>query len=143
MDDFLLRFGTCTSATDASQCHFSVVREGLIVALLSIGTLIGALLGARFVSPIKTPASTLQTSHLIVQSCRSARTSMGYDLGMLCLHRRRCRPTHFGARVATICRRPSYQWYRSWCSQCSSTHGELLSSTRMNAAMMCPSVVPS
>ncbi|KAI0781709.1 general substrate transporter [Irpex lacteus] len=47
MDDFLLRFGTCSSATDASQCHFSVVREGLIVALLSIGTLIGALLGAK------------------------------------------------------------------------------------------------
>ncbi|TCD71050.1 hexose transporter hxt1 [Steccherinum ochraceum] len=47
MDDFLLRFGTCTSATDASQCHFSDVRAGLIVALLSIGTLIGALLGAK------------------------------------------------------------------------------------------------
>ena len=49
MDDFLLRFGTCSASapTDASQCHFSVVREGLIVALLSIGTLIGALLGAK------------------------------------------------------------------------------------------------
>lgn len=47
MKDFLLRFGTCTSLTDSSTCHFSIVREGLIVALLSIGTLIGALLGAK------------------------------------------------------------------------------------------------
>ncbi|KAI0781707.1 general substrate transporter [Irpex lacteus] len=47
MDDFLLRFATCSSATDASMCHFSITREGLIVSLLSIGTLIGALLGAR------------------------------------------------------------------------------------------------
>ncbi|KAI0086841.1 general substrate transporter [Irpex rosettiformis] len=47
MDDFLLRFATCSSATDASTCHFSITREGLIVSLLSIGTLIGALLGAR------------------------------------------------------------------------------------------------
>ncbi|KDQ58074.1 hypothetical protein JAAARDRAFT_193541 [Jaapia argillacea MUCL 33604] len=46
MDDFLLRFGTCSSATNASTCSFSVVRQGLIVALLSIGTLIGALIGA-------------------------------------------------------------------------------------------------
>ena len=47
MSDFLERFGTCTTPGDASTCSFSVVREGLIVALLSIGTLIGALLGAK------------------------------------------------------------------------------------------------
>jgi hypothetical protein len=45
MDDFLLRFGTCTGST-ADSCEFSVVRSGAIVGLLSIGTLIGALLGA-------------------------------------------------------------------------------------------------
>ena len=49
MDDFLLRFATCSDRTNAATCHFSIVREGLIVALLSIGTLIGALLGARYV----------------------------------------------------------------------------------------------
>lgn len=46
MDDFLLRFAKCSSPTDASTCSFSVVREGLIVSLLSIGTLFGALFGA-------------------------------------------------------------------------------------------------
>ncbi|KAI0791266.1 general substrate transporter [Abortiporus biennis] len=47
MQDFLLRFATCSDPTNASTCQFSIVREGLIVALLSIGTLIGALLGAK------------------------------------------------------------------------------------------------
>ena len=46
MDDFLRRFATCADKTDASTCSFSTVREGLIVALLSIGTLVGALIGA-------------------------------------------------------------------------------------------------
>ncbi|KAL5522837.1 hypothetical protein ACEPAG_8855 [Sanghuangporus baumii] len=43
MDDFLNRFATCDSN---GSCHFTNVRSGLIVALLSIGTLFGALLGA-------------------------------------------------------------------------------------------------
>lgn len=42
MEDFLNRFGDCSSGT----CSFSDVRSGLIVGLLSIGTLIGALIGA-------------------------------------------------------------------------------------------------
>lgn len=46
MDDFLTRFGDCSTAGDASTCHFSDVRSGLIVGLLSIGTLFGALIGA-------------------------------------------------------------------------------------------------
>ncbi|KAI0050085.1 general substrate transporter [Auriscalpium vulgare] len=46
MDDFLLRFAQCGTPGDVATCKFSTVREGLIVALLSIGTLIGALLGA-------------------------------------------------------------------------------------------------
>ncbi|KZT03054.1 general substrate transporter [Laetiporus sulphureus 93-53] len=46
MDDFLLRFAKCTTPGDVSTCHFSNVREGLIVALLSIGTLAGCLMGA-------------------------------------------------------------------------------------------------
>ncbi|KAH9840601.1 general substrate transporter [Rhodofomes roseus] len=46
MDDFLLRFGTCTTPGVSSTCSFSTVREGLIVGLLSIGTLAGALIGA-------------------------------------------------------------------------------------------------
>ncbi|KAI6001950.1 general substrate transporter [Pisolithus albus] len=43
MKDFLLRFATCTTP---DNCAFSAVREGLIVSLLSIGTLVGALFGA-------------------------------------------------------------------------------------------------
>jgi SP family sugar:H+ symporter-like MFS transporter len=49
MDDFLVRFAQCGVPGDVATCHFSRVREGLIVALLSIGTLIGALLGAPYV----------------------------------------------------------------------------------------------
>ncbi|THH04805.1 hypothetical protein EW145_g5250 [Phellinidium pouzarii] len=43
MPDFLQRFGQCDAD---GLCRFSNVRSGLIVSLLSIGTLIGALLGA-------------------------------------------------------------------------------------------------
>jgi len=46
MKDFKLRFAQCSTTGDVSSCEFSRVREGLIVALLSIGTFIGALFGA-------------------------------------------------------------------------------------------------
>lgn len=46
MEDFKLRFATCETPGVVASCDFTVVREGLIVALLSIGTLAGALIGA-------------------------------------------------------------------------------------------------
>ena len=51
MTDFKRRFANgcsidTTSFSDADSCTFSNVRSGLIVALLSIGTLIGAVCGA-------------------------------------------------------------------------------------------------
>ncbi|KAF8814578.1 hypothetical protein BYT27DRAFT_7129908 [Phlegmacium glaucopus] len=46
MEDFKLRFATCSNPVDHNSCTFSTVRAGLIVSLLSIGTLAGALLGA-------------------------------------------------------------------------------------------------
>ncbi|GAA5998918.1 hypothetical protein JCM5350_005490 [Sporobolomyces pararoseus] len=46
MDDFKLRFATCTTPGDAASCTFSNVRSGLIVGMLSIGTLFGSLIGA-------------------------------------------------------------------------------------------------
>ncbi|GAA5825400.1 hypothetical protein JCM5353_003617 [Sporobolomyces roseus] len=46
MDDFLLRFSSCDTPGVVETCAFSTVRSGLIVAMLSIGTLIGALIGA-------------------------------------------------------------------------------------------------
>lgn len=49
MDDFLVRFGTCNDPGVASTCHFTTTRAGLIVSLLSIGTLVGALMGAPYV----------------------------------------------------------------------------------------------
>jgi len=49
MEDFKLRFATCSNPTDHNTCEFSTVRSGLIVALLSIGTLAGALIGAPWV----------------------------------------------------------------------------------------------
>lgn len=48
MEDFIQRFGTCSVPGDASSCQFSIVREGLIVSLLSVGTLTGALSGAKY-----------------------------------------------------------------------------------------------
>ncbi|KAF2122876.1 MFS monosaccharide transporter-like protein [Lophiotrema nucula] len=47
MEDFLRRFGQIhTSGPDTGNYYFSNVRSGLVVALLSIGTLFGALIGA-------------------------------------------------------------------------------------------------
>ncbi|KAG6844267.1 hypothetical protein H0H87_008303 [Tephrocybe sp. NHM501043] len=46
MDDFLLRFATCGTPGNVFTCEFTTVRAGLIVSLLSIGTLVGALCGA-------------------------------------------------------------------------------------------------
>lgn len=46
MEDFKLRFATCTNYSIADTCEFTTVRAGLIVSLLSIGTLAGALMGA-------------------------------------------------------------------------------------------------
>src|SRR6266699_900447 len=50
MQDFKLRFATCSVETDHNTCEFSTVRAGLIVSLLSIGTLAGALIGAPCVT---------------------------------------------------------------------------------------------
>ncbi|POY75737.1 hypothetical protein BMF94_1147 [Rhodotorula taiwanensis] len=46
MDDFKLRFAQCGTPGDVATCAFSNVRTGLIVGMLSIGTLFGALFGA-------------------------------------------------------------------------------------------------
>lgn len=46
LQDFLKRFGYCTEESDASTCYFTNVRTGLIVSMLSIGTMVGALAGA-------------------------------------------------------------------------------------------------
>ena len=62
MDDFLLRFAQCGTPGDVSTCHFSNVRSGLIVGLLSIGTLVGALLGAPSVSHL------LSSPHLVLKT---------------------------------------------------------------------------
>ncbi|KAJ2925986.1 hypothetical protein H1R20_g11093, partial [Candolleomyces eurysporus] len=46
LDDFRQRFATCSDRSDPSTCHWTTTRSGLIVSVLSIGTLFGALLGA-------------------------------------------------------------------------------------------------
>jgi len=46
MEDFLLRFATCATPGVVDTCRFKTAIEGLIVGLLSIGTLFGALIGA-------------------------------------------------------------------------------------------------
>lgn len=47
MQDFLLRFSTCSDPTNYDTCHFKTAIEGLVVGLLSIGTLFGALIGGE------------------------------------------------------------------------------------------------
>ncbi|BGP02777.1 hypothetical protein JCM10021v2_006497 [Rhodotorula toruloides] len=46
MNDFKRRFASCPDLNALDACEFSNVRSGLIVSLLSIGTLFGALFGA-------------------------------------------------------------------------------------------------
>lgn len=46
MPDFLRRFGQRHTHGQTPEYYFSNVRSGLIVGLLSIGTLFGALIGA-------------------------------------------------------------------------------------------------
>lgn len=77
MDDFKLRFAQCSTAGDVSSCKFSRVREGLIVALLSIGTLIGALFGAPYVfvprtniRPRHSPQTAPRISLVVGMQCR-------------------------------------------------------------------------
>jgi len=48
MPDFLRRFAQYSGSAPPSDHAFSTVREGLIVGMLSIGTLIGALVGRYF-----------------------------------------------------------------------------------------------
>lgn len=47
MEDFLTRFAECGIPGDYTTCRFKTGIEGLIVGLLSIGTLFGALLGGK------------------------------------------------------------------------------------------------
>ena len=49
MDDFRRRFAECSVPGDLDTCEFSTIRSGLIVSLLSVGTLLGALGGAPLV----------------------------------------------------------------------------------------------
>ncbi|KAL0948001.1 hypothetical protein HGRIS_010623 [Hohenbuehelia grisea] len=62
MDDFKLRFAQCGTPGVLSTCNFSTVRAGLIVSLLSIGTMCGALIGA----PV---ADFLGRRHAMVAEC--------------------------------------------------------------------------
>jgi len=85
MNDFKLRFAQCSTTGDVSSCKFSRVREGLIVALLSIGTLIGALSGAPYVlSPQKSVHPVTTTK----QHRRFLRSSDCNVAGVCCLHHR-------------------------------------------------------
>ncbi|CEQ43144.1 SPOSA6832_05041 [Sporobolomyces salmonicolor] len=67
MPNFLQRFGQCTDPSDYTTCHFSNVRSGLIVAMLSIGTLFGALIGATLADRLgRKKAVMIDCSVLIV-----------------------------------------------------------------------------
>ncbi|KAF7798713.1 hypothetical protein EIP86_009937 [Pleurotus ostreatoroseus] len=46
MDDYMLRFSSCTDRTDINTCHWPIGRKGLIVGIFSIGTMVGSLAGS-------------------------------------------------------------------------------------------------
>lgn len=65
MPDFLSRFGEVES--DGTTYTFSTVRSGLIVGLLSIGTLVGALIGAPLADTLgRRPSITLASAVVAV-----------------------------------------------------------------------------
>ena len=68
MADFKLRFATCSNPADHNTCAFSVVRAGLIVSLLSIGTLFGALMGAPYVCLLYVLLFSLK----LISACRQS-----------------------------------------------------------------------
>lgn len=55
MDDFKVRFAECATTGVATTCRFGTTRPGVIVALLSIGTFVGALFGAPYVDSSSYP----------------------------------------------------------------------------------------
>ena len=77
MEDFKVRFAQCGTPGDVNTCNFSNVRSGLIVALLSIGTLIGALIGAPYVT-IFSPCflSSTHPNKNDLQSCGFCRSQV-------------------------------------------------------------------
>lgn len=76
MEDFKLRFATCSNPLDHNTCAFSVVRAGLIVSLLSIGTLSGALMGAPYVSCVSFFSFILTSSSIRVADKLGRRKAM-------------------------------------------------------------------
>ena len=123
MSDFKLRFAQCSTAGDASSCEFSRVREGLIVALLSIGTLIGALSGAPYVI---LPLTNVHPRHDRQKHRRFLRSSECNVAGVYCLHRW-C--NYSGYRFHLLgsgCSWSAYQRPRCWCSQHHSSHCSFL-----------------
>lgn len=97
MDDFKRRFAQCTDPSNPDTCEFSNVRTGLIVAMLSIGTLFGSLVGATQVCILRSPhCSRADPSYARSQSCRPSRPSLCHRCRQHCPHRRRCHPGCFG-----------------------------------------------
>jgi hypothetical protein len=121
MDDFLLRFAKCTTPGDASTCSFSVVREGLIVSLLSIGTLFGALFGAPYVCLFCDVPSSLQIWR---QDGRFPRAKTCHGRRMRRVHCWCHHPVMLFPRLATICRRTVGKRARCRCSERCCSHGE-------------------
>lgn len=74
-DDFKLRFAQCGTPGDVATCAFSNVRTGLIVGMLSIGTLFGALFGASWVFLWRRALADLDLTTTYAQDCRPPRTS--------------------------------------------------------------------
>lgn len=69
--DFLISFGSCSTPGDAATCVFSDTRAGLIVGVLSIGTLFGALIGSSIADRFgRRYAFTIDGMFIIVVSSR-------------------------------------------------------------------------
>lgn len=113
MNDFKLRFAQCTTAGDVSSCKFSRVREGLIVALLSIGTLIGALSGAPYVLSTQ---GNVYPHHNHKEHRRLLWSSECNVVGVYHLRGRRNHSGHRFRLLGPSCAWSAYQWPGCGCS---------------------------
>ena len=123
MNDFKLRFAHCSAPGDPSSCEFSRVREGLIVSLLSIGTLIGALFGAPYVLPPQTKVHPLTA---IEQDRRFLWPSKRYVTRVRCIHRWSDHSSYHILLLGPDHDGPVRQWPWRWWPQCRSPYGPFM-----------------
>jgi hypothetical protein len=110
MPDFLRRFGNCEDPNNPTvdSCKIPVWREGTIIALLSVGTLFGALLGAPMADYFGRVGQGTSVATLI-----HPLTAKGHESRVSGVYSRRDRPNHHDGKLAANRGRPLDLGHRS------------------------------